>query len=561
MLKNTLLGLGLLLANTFSSTMVSAQETILNSTVSSAEVDSFVADLGLADALSDQLYSALEAESLIVDGEGTATATTLTERSTATQTAAAISKALLSVACAISKFKFGSKYSTSGTTNYQTLVEINWSQACWESSQCIISPTNTAEVATAIKIITFLRVPFAVRSGGHSPNPGFASSDSAGILLDLSKLTEITLSTDKATARIGPGNRWVDVYTALDPSGVQVVGGRIPSVGVGGLILGGGLSFLTGEHGFACDNVKSFEVVLASGSVVTASASSNSDLFWALKGGANNFGVVTSFELYTHPSDTIYYEALLFPHTLVDSLLAAIETYQTDLEPTNPKAALSISATLEGFTVLLVYTAGVSRPAVFDGFYAISGSATIIPATVAGYSTLVQTLAIAFTADPMRHDYRAISSGVSADLYKQVYTFWHAAATDLRASTGANMTYSLQTISKNMVTAGDARGGNAMGLTAEPQQWFTMVVDWTDPADDVTVRAAAKSVTDKWVSLTKGTDLENGFVYLNDASRDQNPVKSYGDASVKKLKAAAKKYDPLEVFQRLQEDGFLLRKL
>lgn len=120
MLKNTLFGLGLLLVNIFSP-IVSAQETIDSTTVTSTEVESFVAELGLTDTLSNQLYGSLKAEGLIVNGEGMVAPTS---HSKAAQTP--IEKALLTTACSISKFKFGEKYFTSDTSSYRAFVEINW---------------------------------------------------------------------------------------------------------------------------------------------------------------------------------------------------------------------------------------------------------------------------------------------------------------------------------------------------------------------------------------------------------------------------------------------------
>ncbi|KAL8695588.1 MAG: hypothetical protein Q9224_003321 [Gallowayella concinna] len=93
-----------------------------------------------------------------------------------------------------------------------------------------------------------------------------------------------------SVAKVGAGQRWGDVYKQLDAYNVTVVGGRVLDVGVGGLILGCGLSYLSDLHGLACDNVVNFEVVLANGSVVDANVKSNPELWWALKGGGNNFG-------------------------------------------------------------------------------------------------------------------------------------------------------------------------------------------------------------------------------------------------------------------------------
>jgi FAD/FMN-containing dehydrogenase len=149
---------------------------------------------------------------------------------------------------------------------------------------------NKNDVSLALKTIKFLKIKFAIRSGGHSPNPGWSSIGEPGILIDLQRLNEMSVSADKKVATIGPGKKWGDVYEALDPYGLSVVGGRISQVGVGGLILGGGFFHFSSKYGLAADNVKNFELVLADGSIVNANAVSNNDLFWALKGGGPNFG-------------------------------------------------------------------------------------------------------------------------------------------------------------------------------------------------------------------------------------------------------------------------------
>ena len=100
-------------------------------------------------------------------------------------------------------------------------------------------PASTQDVSKTLKIVSFFQTKFAVRSGGHSPNPGWSSIEKPGVLIDLKKLNQITVSADKSVASLGPAGRWGDVFAALDPYGVSVIGGRIPQVGVGGLILGG----------------------------------------------------------------------------------------------------------------------------------------------------------------------------------------------------------------------------------------------------------------------------------------------------------------------------------
>lgn len=174
---------------------------------------------------------------------------------------------------------------------------------------CIVRPKSAPEVSSVIRtLLSGEGHRFAIRSGGHAPNAG-ASNIDGGITLDLGRLNWTRVVSppggkengvnEQAEVDIGPGARWADVYTTLHPHGLAVAGGREGGVGVGGLVLGGGNTYFTASRGFACDNVVAFEVVLAPhGDIVTATAdNSYADLFWALKGGGNNFGVVTNFRM------------------------------------------------------------------------------------------------------------------------------------------------------------------------------------------------------------------------------------------------------------------------
>ena len=120
-----------------------------------------------------------------------------------------------------------------------TEIDLNWSQTCWAAPTCVVLPRSSQDISRTLKIINFFQVKFAVRSGGHSPNPGWSSINNPGLLIDLQRFNEVTVNSDRSVASLGPGGRWGDVYAALDPYGVSVIGGRIPHVGVGGLILGG----------------------------------------------------------------------------------------------------------------------------------------------------------------------------------------------------------------------------------------------------------------------------------------------------------------------------------
>jgi FAD/FMN-containing dehydrogenase len=170
----------------------------------------------------------------------------------------------------------------------------------------------------------------AVRGSGHNV-AGFAVCDD-GVVIDLSQMKAATVQPAARMVRAEGGCNWGEVNDALQPHGLAATGGFVSVTGVSGLTLGGGLGWLVRKHGLALDNLLSAEVVLADGRVVIASARENDDLFWALRGGGGNFGVVTSFEFQVHPVGTVLAGIVLHPAT---AGAGAIRRWR-DLEATAP---------------------------------------------------------------------------------------------------------------------------------------------------------------------------------------------------------------------------------
>lgn len=153
-----------------------------------------------------------------------------------------------------------------------------------------------------------------MKSGGHGAFVG-ASNIEGGLTFDLKKLDTVTLSQDRTSTAVGAGNTWYSVYSQLDPYNVTVIGGRVAAIGVGGLTLGGGISFFSNRHGWACDNVHTYEVVLADGCIHNVSRATHPDLYWALRGGGNNFGIVTKFYMDTYPQGDLWAGNLAWVYT------------------------------------------------------------------------------------------------------------------------------------------------------------------------------------------------------------------------------------------------------
>ncbi len=164
--------------------------------------------------------------------------------------------------------------------------------------RAVVRCVDAADVMAAVAAARDGGLDLAVRGGGHSV-PGFGTVDD-GLVIDLSTMNNVWVDPDKKVARVGGGATWGDLDHATYPFGLAAPGGIISTTGVGGLTLGGGLGYLTRSVGLSIDNLLSADVVLADGRQVTASDYQDEDLFWALRGGGGNFGVVTSFEFQLH---------------------------------------------------------------------------------------------------------------------------------------------------------------------------------------------------------------------------------------------------------------------
>ena len=146
------------------------------------------------------------------------------------------------------------------------------------------------------------------------------------------------MAADRKKISIGPGNRWADVYSKLDAQGVAIPGGRVASVGVGGLVTGGGVSFFSGRFGFVCDNIVNYELVLPYGKVINVNASASADLFRALKGGSNNFGIVTRFDVKSFESGLFWGGEIAYPITTLPQQVTAFVNLGTNLFFDSPAA-------------------------------------------------------------------------------------------------------------------------------------------------------------------------------------------------------------------------------
>ncbi|KAM3559109.1 hypothetical protein MY1884_003630 [Beauveria asiatica] len=219
-------------------------------------------------------------------------------------------------ACSALSDSLGDRVAYPNSTTYTTCMSYWSARQSTQRPACLVTPATADEVALVL-------------TGGHTAHANGSNTDD-GVTVDLALLRTLRLNddddddddddNDETIVSVGAGLRWGDVSPALDPRGLAVLGGRDADVGVAGLLLGGGFSYFSGRHGWACDNLRGMEVVLtsgeivhASGEIVHASAEQHLDLFRALKGGGgSSFGVVTRFDLATIRQGDLWTRTVVF---------------------------------------------------------------------------------------------------------------------------------------------------------------------------------------------------------------------------------------------------------
>ena len=192
----------------------------------------------------------------------------------------------------------------------------------------VVRPENAGEVAAAVTFAREGGLDLAVRGGGHSV-PGFGTVDD-GVVIDLSGMRGVEVDAGAKTARAQGGATWGDFNDATYPFGLATTGGIISTTGVGGLTLGGGIGYLTRGFGLSLDNLLAADVVTADGQQLHATDRQNDDLFWALRGGSGNYGVVTTFEFQLHPVKDIYGGPMFYELSEAENILKFYRDYIAD---------------------------------------------------------------------------------------------------------------------------------------------------------------------------------------------------------------------------------------
>jgi FAD/FMN-containing dehydrogenase len=218
---------------------------------------------------------------------------------------------------------FGGDIIEPGAAEYQSASR---SRLASGSPAHVLRPKSVGDVQAGVIFAASAGLLLSVRGGGH----GFAGfgTNNGGVVIDLGKLANVEIiDKERHLVRIGGGATWGQVAAALDPHGLAISSGDTKSVGVGGLTLAGGIGWKVRKYGLALDNVAAAEVVTANGQVVHASGEENPELFWAIRGGGGNFGIVTAFEFVAHPTTDVFFGKIAFPASEAATVLQGWADY------------------------------------------------------------------------------------------------------------------------------------------------------------------------------------------------------------------------------------------
>ncbi|KAE8155204.1 putative FAD-binding oxidoreductase [Aspergillus avenaceus] len=416
------------------------------------------------------------------------------------------------------------------------------------SPACIFQPSNADEVAEGVKDPVAMQRPF----------PGSNNID-GGVLVTLNKLREYKVHND--TIEVGPGMKWIDVIRALDPHGRAAIGGRLKTIGVPGLTLIGGVHYFINKYGFAMDNVERYDVVLGNGTQVIADSSTNRDLFWALNGGAANFGLVTKFTLRTHRIPQVSTTIQMFDESgvydFIDAAVAMVRIDDSDPVAAGGVLTLQYNATTKVVSALLMgVQEGVSRPpSQFANFTAIPG-----PVKMHNVTTMRQWTEDKESPNQMfRIAFAKHSIVPNTDRLYETYQAWKKGIDTLSDVQGIYPTFVINLCPTGAMRAGrNTSVGNTWGLPLEPTIWWQFSTGWDLAQDDLRITAWSRQLSESLHEENRQLSLAREHVYMGDAGEWQDAFATFPKENVRRLKEIRDAVDPEGVFRRLNWGGFKL---
>lgn len=398
-----------------------------------------------------------------------------------------------------------------------------------------------ADVISAVNLARSNGLLVSVRGGGHNVS-GNAVCD-GGLMIDLSPMKSVRVDLQAKTVRAEAGVTWGEFDRETQAFGLATTGGLVSTTGIAGLTLGGGLGWLMGNFGLACDNLISVDVVTADGQLLTASKSQNEDLFWGLRGGGGNFGIATSFEFHLHPVGSMVGGMLIYQ---IDQAAEVIKFYDefTRKSPDELGTFVAFVTSPEGKRVMVIFVC--YNGAVQEGERILKPLREFGPplADMVGAMPYVQVQRMmdeAFPAGRQNYWKSNFLKGLDAEAINVIVNYIVKAPSPHSAVAIEQFSGAVNRV-----------GINDTAFNHRNARYNLLIVGiWTDPAAKT---ANVKWVRDLWDAMAP---YSSGSVYVNylgqDADEGAERVKSaYGPEKYARLVSLKQKYDPTNLFRRNQ---------
>ncbi|KAL8644073.1 MAG: hypothetical protein Q9226_007950 [Calogaya cf. arnoldii] len=465
------------------------------------------------------------------------------------------------VICSTLDKAFPGQIQQPGSSNYTTETTSYWSFRDYLRPFCVFTPTGSSDLAKGVKILADSNTHFAVRSGGHSPVRGDAEIEEGVLIVTtLFNTMRVVPAPNPLGAQyfsMGSGNRWGQAYDFLIPQGLNVVGGRVWPVG-SGLLLGGGISYFSYKQGWASNNVLNFELVTGKGKVLQVNKKTYPDLFWALKGGSNNYGIVTRYDMKIFSQGQVFGGTIAYkPENTQDYL----DAYQTWINPGGgvedndaavmPNVNYSPLTKESVATWVGVHNTPVDNPRSFENFTKIPSTFRAVGVTT--FDKIVNQSKV-YGGTVARASWFATAIKFYNNTLNYQYKTFISTADSQLAGLNVTLGFATEPVTTSMLRAARQNGGDPMDL--DPQRGSFHVVlcyaFWGEESLDARMEQYLQTLIRNLEDGAKASGNYYPFTFLNNAGRTQNPFESYGyGRSLPRMKAIATKYDPKGVFRRL----------
>jgi FAD/FMN-containing dehydrogenase len=439
----------------------------------------------------------------------------------------------------------GGEVITPGDPSYEEARRV-WNGMVDRRPALVVRCASRDDVVAAVAFGREHDLMVSVRGGAHS-TPGYSTCDD-GIVIDLGPMNGVEVDPDARTARVQGGAKWADLDSATQEHGLAVTGGRVSDTGVGGLSLGSGSGWLERMYGVTAESLLSAEVVTADGNVVTASADENPELFWGLRGGGGNFGVVTEFEFRLHPVGPIVMGGmLLYPRERAGEVLRIYRDFIEQGPDEMCGGAALITAPPEEFVpeelrgqpalgIVVCYVGPVE-----DGEEAVRP----LKESTAPIVDLVQPMHYVALQQMM-------DAGNPHGVHEYFKVDWLRALPDVAIDVIVEQGKQLpapfgQLILAPMGGATARTDGDSMALNPPPAPWAYFCLSmWMDPAENDRNTAFARGFAEAM------SDFEVGSPYPNFIEPDEGVARlrsSYGPEKYERLVALKREWDPDNLFR------------